>query len=279
MADKQAGNRRITVLLPKELRERLTTLSMSPGSGKTAIVMHVIREHLKTHLEHGGLERGISKNSAEITVVDTQSVDSPVLVLPAPHLTIGVFGEPTNEPSRIEVISNLAAAFAGHIIQNFEDLSKLTPEQLEELVAERFGKRGYVVERVGHVYKADGGIDIVFWSKSGAEVPIQGAIQVKHHKKPSTRTGVKVVREMEGILNRHRGAFNMGLVVTNTFFTHEAQAWIQAPNAFLRLHDGNDVLKWVRGNFVNDDEVTNLPDSISLTTKLLMELTRKKPES
>ena len=46
---------------------------------------------------------------------------------------------------------------------------------------------------------------------------------------------------MEGVLSRHRNVFNLGMVVTNTSFTAEADWYVQPLKLYLRARDGKDV--------------------------------------
>jgi hypothetical protein len=288
MTDTNASPKRLTLNISAKAYEDLRSLAQHRGSTVTELVrlgLALIRTAINNDNRiivsgKNGPKEIVFPDLRSLlnTAVETKQVDYPVLAKPAIGLTIGVFGETAEKgrpsKSRIEVVSSIAAAFAGHVIRNVEDLNKLSPEELEELIADRFGARGYVVKRAGSIFKADGGIDLVFWSKQGNEIPIQGAIQVKHHKKPTTPTDVKVVREMEAVLNHHRGLFNVGLVVTNTFFTADAQRWVRSPDLFLRLRDGKDVLRWVNGNFASHDEHREFPSSIELTSNFILELNR-----
>jgi hypothetical protein len=81
---------------------------------------------------------------------------------------------------------------------------------------------------------------------------------------------------MEGVLSRHRNIFNLGMVVTNTAFTSEAQWYVKPLNLYLRARDSEDVKRWIRGDFSSDLERREIPDAISLTSKLIVDLKRKK---
>ena len=130
---------------------------------------------------------------------------------------------------------------------------------------------GNEAQKVGHTRQADGGIDIVFWPKRSQAIPFLGAIQVKHHGRPNLRTGPEVVREMQGVLQRHSD-IRLGMVVTNTSFVEGAN-WFAYPNQFyLRLRTGEDVARWMKNDFAG--EWREFPDSLELTRNLTLSLKR-----
>jgi hypothetical protein len=151
MSAEKPKKKRLNIVLSDEARAELLKISGATGHGKSYYenfarqmggimldnqqIVFAGREGLLQTLV---LPDNYSDAPASI---ETKPINPPALVTPATGLTIGVFGE-SAEPSRIEIVSNLAAAFAGHIIRNVEDLNRLTPNELEDLVAERFAARG-----------------------------------------------------------------------------------------------------------------------------------------
>lgn len=206
------------------------------------------------------------------------SITPPSLVTPTPGFHIGVFGE-SSEPDRIVEVTDVLASFGGTILHSAEDLSRLKPAQFEALVLDRLVTMGYEAVLAGNTFQADGGIDIIFKSKPGKQLPVMGAVQVKHRINPQQPIGPRVVRELAGALSQQfRGQFNLAMVVTNTFFTQAAQDFIKSPEVFLRLKDGDDLMRWVKGDFGTQEEFRGFPNEIELTTRLILSLNSRKPK-
>lgn len=80
---------------------------------------------------------------------------------------------------------------------------------------------------------------------------------------------------MAGVLQRHFGQFNLGMVVTNTAFTREAEWFVRKFELFLRLRNGEDVQRWVKGDFASMLERRDFPSSLQLMSKLMLQLDRQ----
>jgi hypothetical protein len=158
---------------------------------------------------------------------------------------------------------NIVPLLMQRILADPEQVHRISPEQFELLVLDRVQAMGFEAERVGHTYGRDGGIDIVFWPKKNFPIPFLGAMQVKHHRRPSTHTGPKPVREMIGVMH-NRKPFNMGIIVTNTSFTPSAHWSAANQQGLIRLRGMNDLLRWLRNNFTDEEEWRELPESIEL---------------
>lgn len=190
---------------------------------------------------------------------------------PSTAVSVAIFAnEPT--PNRVEIISGVAGDLVKRIVRSREDIYRLTPQQFEDLIIDRLAAMRYHVERVGKTNQPDGGVDIIFQPRPGDGLPFAGAVQVKHHVKPELKSGVEVVHSMAGVLERHQGAFLFGMVVTNTSFTNEAEWFVGPMQLRLRLRDGDDVMRWVEGDFSNPKEWREFPSSIQLTSKLIVDL-------
>jgi len=191
-------------------------------------------------------------------------------------MDVGVFAEDDPSPARVQIISGLTGDIVARILKHPRDIYRITPEQFEELVMDRVSAMRYEVKQVGKTNRPDGGIDIVFSSRRGDSLPVLGAIQVKHHSRPSLKSGVEVVHAMAGVLERHKGQFNLGMVVTNTSFTNEAQWFVEPFRLFLRLRDGADVQRWIAGDFGSPRERREFPTSIAFTSGLILDLKSDK---
>ncbi len=160
-----------------------------------------------------------------------------------------------------EVISRLAASP--------EDLLQLSPENFELLVADRLAAMGLGVRRIGHANRADGGIDMVAWPEQNASVPFLLAVQAKHSR-VNRAVSSRVVRDLKGVLAA--APFDIGLVVTNTRFSPDAQWAAQQGPRIVRLRDLNDLLRWLRADFASEGRYRDLPSTISLAPGLRVRL-------
>lgn len=188
---------------------------------------------------------------------------------------MGLFQTDDSQPLRVEGFQSLCRELVTRLLKNPGEIYNLSPHLFEELVMDRVSEMGLDVIRVSSTNRADGGVDFVFRSKGGTPVPIIGAVQVKHHQRAQIKTGVEVVEKLAGVLQRHRDAFNLGMVVTNTSFSSEAEWFAHPLQLWLRLRDGADVLHWIRGDFQNRREGDELPQSVRLTRNLLVDLKKR----
>jgi hypothetical protein len=144
----------------------------------------------------------------------------------------------------------------------------LTPSQFEELICDRLQAMGLEPKRVGGTFQKDGGIDIIFWSRQPVPFPLLGAAQVKHHRESSTKEGVGSVRDLAGTIAGH--PFNVGVLVTNTTFTPDAEWFAREKAQLLRLRGFTDVKRWLNGNFGDSEEWRELPETIEVCPGLLI---------
>jgi hypothetical protein len=152
-----------------------------------------------------------------------------------------------------EVISRLAASP--------EQLLQLSPERFELLVADRLAAMGLGVQRIGRTNRSDGGIDMVAWPERNASVPFLLAVQAKHSRL-NRAVSSGVVRDLKGVLAT--APFDVGLIVTNTRFSPDAQWVAQQGSRIVRLRDFGDLLRWLRSDFASEAWHRDLPPTISL---------------
>lgn len=114
-----------------------------------------------------------------------------------------------------------------------ESIRRLPWKQFEELLGEAYRRQGFTVfENPG--VGADGGIDLTI-KKDGATY----LVQCKHWK--VDKVGVKVVREMLGLVTAH-GA-TRAIVVTSGVFTKEAADFAAAQR--IQLVDGDNLVRLI----------------------------------
>lgn len=187
-------------------------------------------------------------------------------------IDVGVFHE---EPTAAGIITvgGITDDLLQHLAGNPQELLRLSPDRFEELIMNRLSKMGYEVFRAGKVNQPDGGVDIIFKSTTG--LPHIGVVQAKHHSRPDLNTGIEVVQRLDGVLNRHRHYFNMGMVVTNTSFTTEAEWYAKPLELYLRLRGEKDLHRWIKGEFNTPEEERELPTAIQLTSKLTIPIKKQ----
>lgn len=131
------------------------------------------------------------------------------------------------------------------LLADWNAVYSLSPDEFEELVFDRLFAMDLEAFRMGPVNQRDGGIDIIFWTRG--ILPMLGAVQVKHHRSPETKTGPAEVRELGGAMQGHH--FNIGLIITNTSFTEDAKHQIDKGSFPIQLRDGEALRKWVADDF------------------------------
>ncbi len=186
---------------------------------------------------------------------------------PEQPLALDIGAELTIVPTKVQVvdITNLPIwrprrGFHGPGPAMHESLAE-TPELLESRLCSILDAMGYGSHRVGEINRKDGGVDIIAWPKDSA-IPHLVAVQVKHHRSPSTKTGPGPVRELLGVVQSRQ--FNVGLLVTNTTFTPDAIWLAEQHKVLIRLKDINDLKRWIAGNFLDEERFREFPTEITL---------------
>jgi CheY-like chemotaxis protein len=175
-------------------------------------------------------------------------------------------------PKPIVDVIGVGRILAKHLVYEPTLVHGLSPEEFEELICDRLSAMGMEVRRVGGAFQKDGGIDIVFWS-NGSNFPFLGAAQVKHHKRPRTKEGVGSVRDFAGAIAGQ--PFGAGIIVTNTSFTADAEWFARERAKLIRLRDYQDVRRWLLGDFTDDAEWREIPESIQLCPGVTIDLRRR----
>jgi hypothetical protein len=130
-------------------------------------------------------------------------------------------------------------------------------------MCDRLDAMGFEPKKVGETFRKDGGIDVIFWPKQRVPFPMLGAMQVKHHRSEQKTEGPNSVRDFSGVIDGHR-IFNVGILVTNTTFSADAQWFAKEKAKLLRLREFSDIARWLSGNFTDDVEWREFPDAIEV---------------
>lgn len=176
---------------------------------------------------------------------------------------------PLIHTTRVELVD-----FTQELLKNLrsspESIFRISPEQFEILICDRFNAMGYNAKRVGQTNRKDGGVDVVFWPEKSTPISILGAVQVKHHRSPKTSTGASDIRDFAGTLSL--SPFNAGLIVTNTTFTPDAQWFAKHRSRLLQLRELDDVRRWIQDDFTDDAEWRDFPRVIELCPGIRIEI-------
>ncbi|MFN6558185.1 MAG: restriction endonuclease [Nostoc sp. ChiSLP01] len=170
--------------------------------------------------------------------------------------------KPLNLDSTRVYFQDITPDLLNSLLHDPQEIYRISPIVFEQLICERLDKMGFEVKRVGrHTYHKDGGIDIVAWPKI-TTFPFLMAVQAKHHQTPKKKTGSKDVRDFYGAIQQY--PFNVGLLVTNTTFTPDAQWYAQNSKNLLRLKDTSNIQAWLEGRYLEKFEMRNMPDEIEV---------------
>lgn len=176
---------------------------------------------------------------------------------------------PFVEPIRIEVIG-IGPTLSRYLASDPELVHQLSPNQFEEFICDRLFAMGMEPRRTGNVNQRDGGIDIFFWPRGKSSFPFLGAAQVKHHRNSSKKEGTSTVRNLVGALADH--PISAAMLVTNTFFTADAQWYARERAKLIRLRDYDDITRWLNNRFGRDEDWREIPKEIELGPGLVFKL-------
>lgn len=175
------------------------------------------------------------------------------------YLAKNKYGSP--EPYKVALLERPEKIYSW-LIEDASRFHYLSPGDLQSIVAERMEKAGYNIQLLGNVYEKDGGIDIIATPKN-VLIPYLLAIQVKHHK-TNRKTPVGDIRDFYGALSSRTNLFSLGLVVTNTTFTPDANFFANNNSHLMRLRDIKDLTRWMQNDFDNEYNWRELPTKILL---------------
>lgn len=163
-------------------------------------------------------------------------------------------------PVRVEVV-DASQLLVQRLLNNPTELYRIGPERFEDLVQNRLAAMGFATRRTGHTFSKDGGVDLLFW-KADAPFPFLAALQAKYHSSPDIATGARDVRDFAGTLKATGIA--VGVLVTNTTFSFDAQ-WVGTRlGSQVRLRDQHDLRKWITGRYVDVGDWRDIPEEIEL---------------
>lgn len=123
--------------------------------------------------------------------------------------------------------------------QNPSLLYAIEPREFELLVAELLSEQGFEVDVTRQ--SRDGGVDI--WIAENRSIgSFKYLVECKKFS-PEKKVGVKIVREVFGTLQASLAT--AGLIVTTSYFTHDAKEFAEQVRYKLSLRDYVDIRKWL----------------------------------
>lgn len=168
--------------------------------------------------------------------------------------------KPLIRPVEIEIV-DITADLVDKLLRNPDELYRIGAECFEDLVQNRIEAMGFKAQRITKTFSKDGGIDLLFW-REDAPFPFLGAVQAKYHSSSNKKTGARDVRDFAGTLAALPIA--VGVMVTNTAFTFDAQ-WVASKlHSHIRLRNQSDLRRWISGHFVDALEWREIPAEIEL---------------
>lgn len=165
-------------------------------------------------------------------------------------------------PAKVHLV-NITAQLLDTLHLDPDEIFRITPAVFEELICDRLQEMDFHVQRVGSsTYQKDGGIDIIAY-KIDTPFPFFMAVQAKHHKAPTIKTGPDAVRDLYGVIQTHK--LNAGAIVTNTTFTPDAQFFARHHHRLLRLKDVTDLRRWLQNQYILDEyDLQEIPYEIEV---------------
>lgn len=125
-----------------------------------------------------------------------------------------------------------------HLLQN------LSSRQFEEVVAELFRAKGFLVDLTKRT--RDGGKDIIAVHTDGLGIQSKYFIECKHYSE-SNKVGVEVVRALYGVMNAKDGP-NKTILATTSTFTTGAKGFVEDEAASkwdITLADYDEIVRWL----------------------------------
>jgi len=123
-------------------------------------------------------------------------------------------------------------------------LRELSPREFEEVVAEVFRAKGFVVDLTKRT--RDGGKDIVAVHTDRLGIQSKYFIECKHYAEDN-KVGVDIVRALHGVLNTKDGP-NKTILATTSTFTSGAKRFVENEAASkwdMTLADYDEIVKWI----------------------------------
>jgi len=149
-------------------------------------------------------------------------------------------------------------------------IAKLSPDKFEDLIADRLTQIGLIVEKTGTTNTPDGGIDLIAYPKHSL-FPFILAAQIKHSR-VNRKVKSEVVRDFRGAITSL--PIDIGMIVTNTDFTPDAEWAARQLPRLIRLRNLEDIKLWLSGKIDESIVTRDFPESIQVAPRLVIPIPR-----
>ncbi|MBI1278898.1 MAG: hypothetical protein GC179_12280 [Anaerolineaceae bacterium] len=194
------------------------------------------------------------------------------------HLPEDLDWTPENDADPLKIYPDIYVAdFTLELLRllklNPSEIFNITPDAFELLICNRLIAMGYDIHRAtDNANTKDGGIDIIAYIPQMAFAGLI-AVQAKHHRSETKKTGTKVIRELSGVISS-RPNFSSGLVVTNTAFTKDAWEEKNSVTKNISLRDWQDLIRWIKNDFTGEHIFRELPEDIKFGSNIVIPRSR-----
>ena len=123
-------------------------------------------------------------------------------------------------------------------------LRDLSPLEFEEVVAEVFRAKGFVVDLTKRT--RDGGKDIIAVHTDGLGIQSKYFIECKHYS-DNNKVGIEIVRALHGVMNTKDGP-NKTILATTSTFTAGAKEFVENEASSkwdMTLADYDEIVRWL----------------------------------
>lgn len=272
LKSEQGHNKAYWIDRLKEYPPRIESSSIFETS-KALAFLHFFRKHFPDIFhERKSLRRAKKIIASEIIAVGNLSEEEAYTLIDKAlkgrevHLPLPLEDDKFIKKPLIEIV-DITSILIERLKMDFSDIFQISPENFEDLIHDRIIAMGLEAERVGGTYHKDGGIDIVFWPTPPCPIPFLGAAQIKHRQSRKKVIGPEPIREFGGVLVP---PFNIGLFITNTTFSPDANWYAKQKKGVLRLRDMNDLKRWIESDFTNEREWREIPDEIEIAPGVIV---------
>ena len=125
-----------------------------------------------------------------------------------------------------------------------DSLRDLLPQQFEQVIAEVFRAKGFIVDLTKRT--RDGGKDIIAVHTDRLGIQSKYFIECKHYSEHN-KVGVEIVRALYGVMNTKDGP-NKTILATTSTFTAGAKSFLENEAASkwdMTLADYNEIVRWL----------------------------------
>ena len=210
--------------------DAVSSLLRAAGLDGTKASVHWLRDRIEETartFDDAPLEEYDDHGAEEGAPEEEIPIESSRLVIPAPR-------------DFVLLCTEINETMLRDLVDDPRKILEFSPRQFEELIGDLFRGFGYEVELTART--RDGGCDVIAVRK--AEIETRNLIECKRYDPSSHNVGVRIVRELHGVVTSHRAT--KGIIATTSYFTRDAKQHIEQNHWQLEGHDLDGVMRWVQ---------------------------------